>query len=98
MRCGPRRFRRTVTRMNRLPVLAVGVALLGLLVGGLWAPPASIPSASAKPLDDLMMDMNIAPLDPQTPPPFSVTTLDGRRVTLADVKGQAALVYFWATW
>jgi len=31
-------------------------------------------------------------------PPFSLTTLDGKKVSLADYKGKAVLVNFWATW
>jgi cytochrome c biogenesis protein CcmG/thiol:disulfide interchange protein DsbE len=31
-------------------------------------------------------------------PEFSATLLDGRRVTLADFKGQVLIVNFWATW
>jgi hypothetical protein len=50
-------------------------------------------------LDDLMMDLNIAPLEPQAPPALSVTRLgSGARLTLGDLKGSAVLVYFWATW
>ena len=57
------------------------------------------PVVAQKPLDDLMMDLNIAPLDPQAPPALSVTALEGGgRLTLADLKGRAVLVYFWATW
>ena len=54
--------------------------------------------AAPRALDDLMMDLAIAPLDPKVPPALAATSLDGRRVTLADVKGKAVLVYFWATW
>jgi thiol-disulfide isomerase/thioredoxin len=31
-------------------------------------------------------------------PPFAVTTLDGRRVSLDDFKGKVVLLDFWATW
>jgi cytochrome oxidase Cu insertion factor (SCO1/SenC/PrrC family) len=73
--------------MTRLRLIVLSVVVLGLVVG-----------AQAKSLDDLMMDLNIVPLEPQAPPAFTVTTLDGDRLTLADVKGRAVLVYFWATW
>ena len=36
--------------------------------------------------------------DPAAVPAFSVTTLDGRRISLADLKGKVVLVNFWATW
>jgi cytochrome oxidase Cu insertion factor (SCO1/SenC/PrrC family) len=84
--------------MTRVRRLALGVAALGLLAGALWLGLGAVPSAQAKVLDDLMMDLNITPVDAQTPAAFTVTTLDGDRLTLADVKGRAVLVYFWATW
>src|SRR4029077_12540590 len=31
-------------------------------------------------------------------PPFAVTTLDGQRVSLDDLKGKVVLLDFWATW
>jgi cytochrome oxidase Cu insertion factor (SCO1/SenC/PrrC family) len=55
-------------------------------------------TAVANALEDRMMDLNIAPLEPATPPALVVTTLEGARVTLADVRGKAVLIYFWATW
>ena len=55
-------------------------------------------TAAANALEDRMMDLNIAPLEPATPPALVATTLDGARVTLADVRGKAVLIYFWATW
>jgi thiol-disulfide isomerase/thioredoxin len=34
----------------------------------------------------------------QVAPPFQLATLDGKKVSLADYKGKAVLVNFWATW
>ncbi len=31
-------------------------------------------------------------------PPFSITTMDGQRVSLDELKGKAVLIDFWATW
>jgi thiol-disulfide isomerase/thioredoxin len=31
-------------------------------------------------------------------PPFAVTTLDGQRISLDDLKGKVVLIDFWATW
>ena len=59
---------------------------------------AASSTAAPRALDDLMMDLQVTPLEPQAPPPLSVVTVDGGRVTLADVRGHAVLVYFWATW
>jgi len=49
-------------------------------------------------LDDLLMDLQLVPLDGQRPKPFALPSLDGRRVALADLAGKPALLYFWATW
>ena len=59
---------------------------------------AGASEAAASALVDRMMDFNIAPFEPSTPPALVATTLDGARVTLADVRGKAVLIYFWATW
>lgn len=82
--------------MTRVRLLALALAVLGLALSALA--PGSAPQAQGRSLDDLMMDLNIAPLEPHAPPAFTVTTLEGGRVTLGDVKGHAVLVYFWATW
>ena len=74
--------------MTRSCALALALAIL-LLHGA---------SAAAPRLDELMAELNVAPIEPQAAPAFSVTTLDGGRVSLADVKGRAVLVYFWASW
>ncbi len=31
-------------------------------------------------------------------PPFAITTLDGKRISLDDMKGKVVLIDFWATW
>jgi cytochrome oxidase Cu insertion factor (SCO1/SenC/PrrC family) len=49
-------------------------------------------------LDDLLMDLQLIPLDGRTPKPFTLEGLDGRRVALADLAGRPTLLYFWATW
>lgn len=81
-----------MTRRRRLVALGPALAVLLALL------PAALAPAQGKALEDLMMDLNIAPFEPQAAPPLTVTTLDGVRVSLAQVKGQAVLVYFWATW
>jgi cytochrome oxidase Cu insertion factor (SCO1/SenC/PrrC family) len=80
--------------MSRLRPVALVLAVLALVLATVPVRPA----AQAKALDDLMIDLNITPLEGRAPPAFTVTTLDGDRLTLADVKGRAVLVYFWATW
>ena len=55
--------------------------------------------AADKVLDDLLFDLQLVPLEGQTPPPFELERLgDGRTVTLAEHRGRPVLLYFWATW
>ena len=55
--------------------------------------------AHAASMEDLLFDLELVPLDGRTPAPFSLQRLaDGKTVGLADFKGRALLVYFWATW
>ena len=76
------------------------------VVAGVWLaggfPMRKAPGTSAQvvagSLDDLLMDLQLVPLDGQTPKPFALESLDGRRVALADLAGRPALLYFWATW
>ena len=84
-----------------------GLATLVIIIVlvGAWylTRPARSPSGSgavvvAGSLDDLLMDLQLVPLDGQAPKPFALHSLDGRRVTLADLAGRPALLYFWATW
>ena len=48
-------------------------------------------------LADLMRDFGIVPVKGPAKP-FTLQSLDGRTVALADFKGRPTLVYFWATW
>jgi cytochrome oxidase Cu insertion factor (SCO1/SenC/PrrC family) len=75
--------------MTRIRSLVLAIVTLATAAASTAAPAA---------VDDLMMDMRITPIDAQAPPPLTVTTLDGGRVTLADMRGHVVLVYFWATW
>jgi cytochrome oxidase Cu insertion factor (SCO1/SenC/PrrC family) len=49
-------------------------------------------------LDDLLLGLQIVPLGGRPAPSFTLDTLDGTRVALADLAGRPALLYFWATW
>jgi cytochrome oxidase Cu insertion factor (SCO1/SenC/PrrC family) len=55
-------------------------------------------ASAAGALDERMRELQIIPLAGQRPHPFTLPGLDGKRVALADLKGKAALLYFWATW
>jgi cytochrome oxidase Cu insertion factor (SCO1/SenC/PrrC family) len=66
------------------------IALLSLaLAAGLVA---------AAELEDLLMDLQLVPLDPRPSPDFALDSLDGKKVSLKDFRGRPILVYFWATW
>ena len=88
------------------PIAPVAVAAIGLLaLAGTWlsAGGPAPRSATAAPggagtVDDLLMDLQLVPMDGRAPKPFTLESLDGRQVTLAEVAGRPALLYFWATW
>ncbi|SRR5712691_8684005 len=96
--------------MTRRTTLVFGAAAAVVVAGGAWlgvltlrAPaPRTSPSRSAQvvagSLEELVMDLELVPMDGQTPKPFTLESLDGRRVALADLAGRPALLYFWATW
>lgn len=71
-------------------VRSVAGAVLALLL-------AAAPVA-ADSVDDLLFDLQMIPLDGQAAPEFTLPGLDGRPVTLSELKGQVVLLYFWATW
>lgn len=47
---------------------------------------------------DVASDAGLPNLRGKKAPAFALKTLDGRKVALADYKGKAVLVNFWATW
>lgn len=47
---------------------------------------------------DVAADEGLPNLRGKKAPQFTLKTLDGRKVSLADYKGRAVLVNFWATW
>ncbi|MBM4438862.1 MAG: hypothetical protein FJ027_00460 [Candidatus Rokubacteria bacterium] len=80
-------------------MIAVRPLAVLLLALALAAPAVSrVATAQPKALDELMMDLNIAPLEPMPAPPLNVTTVEGVRISLGEIRDQAVLVYFWATW
>jgi len=93
---------RGVSRWIGLGIGAVAVVVGVWLAGSLSMRNAPGTSGStqviAGSLDDLLMDLQLLPLDGQTPKAFGLESLDGRRVALADLAGRPALLYFWATW
>ena len=72
------------------------VAVAALALAGLL--PGAAPAANTV-LDDLMFELQLVPLDGQTPADFELERLgDGKKVTLAQHRGQPVMLYFWATW
>ena len=67
-------------------VVALSLSLL-LLAGG--AGPAK------DRLQGLLWDFQLVPLDGATPPAFTLESLDGTRVLLAQFRGRPVLIYFW---
>src|SRR5712692_11363480 len=98
--------------MTRRTMLALGGVAVVVVVGGVWLgsgvrtrdvrAPAPRTSSSrgaqvvAGSLEDLVMDLELVPMDGQTPKPFTLESLDGKRVALGDLAGRPALLYFWA--
>ena len=65
---------------------------LAILIVGLWLLPAA---ASDDTLDERLSAFQVTPLGDQTPTPFQLESLDGKPVSLADVRGRVAMLYFW---
>jgi len=70
--------------------LALAVMLIALIA--LWLLPAA---ASDDTLDERLSAFQVTPLGDQTPTPFQLESLDGKPVSLADVRGRVAMLYFW---
>ena len=54
--------------------------------------------AQAADLEDLLFDLRLIPLDGETPPAFTLESLDGKKVSLGDYRGKPVFLYFWASW
>ena len=89
-------------RFIGLGIGAVAIAAGAWLAGGRPIRTTPLTGGSAQvvagSLDDLLMELQLVPLEGQAPKPFALQSLDGRRVALADLAGRPALLYFWATW
>ncbi len=67
-----------------------------VVCAGLTALLVAAPVAAAKP--DFAA-MQIQPYDPPKPAPaLALPDLQGKTVSLSDLKGKVVLVFFWATW
>jgi peroxiredoxin len=73
---------------------ALGVALLaaGLLLAAPWAGRAADPTSEA------LAALQLVPTARAAAPALALPDLDGRSVSLASLRGDVVLLYFWATW
>lgn len=69
-------------------LVAAGVLMLAL---------SAVASADGV-LDAAVAEFQLVRMGNETPPPFSLETLDGTKLQPGDLKGRAVLIYFWATW
>src|SRR5215471_10630672 len=99
LRCGGRLSAEGQARAGRYTISSEGsmtaVAMLqALLLGFLLA----ATPAAGEDLEERLWDLHIVPLDAEPAPAFTLESLAGERVSLADLRGRAVLLYFWATW
>jgi hypothetical protein len=95
-----------MTRTGAIVLLisGLGLALVALWMGGGTlpvpsGPPGSGPStASAGDLNARLRALDVIPLDGVAASTFTLPTLAGQQVSLADFQGRPVLLYFWATW
>ena len=73
----------------------LAVAALAMLSAALTA---AAPTLAAAPSEALLAELQLVPGGGARPPALSLPDLDGRMVSLAGLRGQVVLVYFWATW
>lgn len=85
----PRRRGALIVARFALVVTVLIVAALGGAAGSVAAPAA---------IEDLMFDLQLIPLDAQSPPPLRGQGLDGQPITLGEFRGRPVLIYFWTTW
>jgi cytochrome c biogenesis protein CcmG/thiol:disulfide interchange protein DsbE len=90
--------------MKRKPlVLAAAVLILTACAGSAWVIrknrfSASLPAARVEIVAEAAADPAASALLGKPAPAFTLEDLNGKKVSLADYKGKAVLINFWATW
>jgi cytochrome oxidase Cu insertion factor (SCO1/SenC/PrrC family) len=74
---------------------ALRAALRGLLLSVFAAGLLLAPAAGDETLDDLLNAFQATVLGDQKPTPFTLDSLDGKSITLTDIRGRVVLLYFW---
>jgi peroxiredoxin len=72
--------------------LAAASLAAGLLLAGL------APGRAAEPTPEALAALELVPVSRAAAPAFALRALDGRSVSLASLRGDVVLLYFWATW
>ena len=84
---------RRILRVPRAPrFLLFPLLVAAALVSAPGAGKAAEPSAEA------LGALELIPMPRATAPAFTLPDLDGRALSLATLRGQTVLLYFWATW
>jgi cytochrome c biogenesis protein CcmG/thiol:disulfide interchange protein DsbE len=69
------------------------ITILAALLGTAWIHISRVPPEGA-----VAADRPPAPQVGHPAPDFTLTTIEGERISLEDLRGQAVLINFWATW
>lgn len=91
----------TQTISSNTKFLWIGVAIVVLVVGGIWVGVSGTTPSESTPLEansETIVDLEPAPIAGHPAPDFTLKTLEGQDVTLSDFRGQPVIVNFWATW
>ena len=78
-------------------IVIATVVLLALLVVGVYSGKSAVPHG-AYPAQTGESGERVGPRTGKMAPALSFTSVDGKKISLEDLKGKVVLVNFWATW